>query len=119
MEECENAAGVGEEQRLSGRMRESWESGDFWIMYAVAHSLAFDAICWQKIDPRFYGSTTENTEGLCLLDVKEKDEMELLVACKLKEKATRVLAWGPDEYTMAFRQQLDEERGKDEEKGFS
>lgn len=36
-------------------MCESWESGDFWIMYAATHRFAFDEIYWHKIDPRFYG----------------------------------------------------------------
>jgi hypothetical protein len=40
------------------------------------------------------------------LDEKEKKEMELLVARKLKEMNTRILAWDPDEYTVAFRQQV-------------
>ncbi|KAJ5833567.1 hypothetical protein N7474_001878 [Penicillium riverlandense] len=94
MKDCEDTAiqrgSLGEDQRLSGPMHESWESG--------------------KIDPRFFGPT-ENPEGawkerLDLLDEKEKDEMELLVIRKLKEMDTRTLAWDPDEYTVAFRQQL-------------
>jgi hypothetical protein len=32
--------------------------------------------------------------------------MEELVARKLEEMKTRTLAWVPDEYTLAFRQQL-------------
>ncbi|KAJ5617043.1 hypothetical protein N7537_002157 [Penicillium hordei] len=45
-------------QRLSGPMRESRKSGDFWIAYAARNNFAFDAIYWQKIDRRFFGSTT-------------------------------------------------------------
>jgi len=119
-----------EDQRLSGPMYQSWESGDFWIVYAVLHSFAFDAIYWQKIDTPLFGPTaTENPEEawkerLDLLDEKEKDEMEQLVARKLEEMNTRPLAWDPDEYTVAFRQQLkrkreeaDKEKAKaDEEK---
>lgn len=110
MKDCEDTAikqgRWGEDQRLFDPMRESWESGDFWIMYAASHSFAFDAIYWQKIDPRFFGPA-ENPEGawkerLDLLDEKEKDEMELLVARKLKEMNTRILAWYPDEYTRLF-----------------
>lgn len=80
------------------------------------HSFAFDVIYWQKIDPRFFGPT-ENPEGawkerLDLLDDQERDEMEQLVARKLKEMKTRTLAWDPDEYTLAFHQQLRERKEK-------
>ncbi|RMJ22834.1 Phosphotransferase enzyme family [Aspergillus sp. HF37] len=107
--------------RLSGPMQRGWESGYFWIIYAVTHSFAFDAIYWQKIDPRFFGPTsTENPdeawkERLELLDEKEKEEMDELVARKLKETETRILAWDPDEYTEAFRQKLREWREKENE----
>ncbi|RMJ28406.1 Phosphotransferase enzyme family [Aspergillus sp. HF37] len=110
MKGCEDTAiqqgRLKEDQRLSGPMHQSWEAGDFWIMYAALHSFAFDAIYWQKIDPRFFGPT-ENHDGawkerLDLLNENEKDEMEQLVARKLKEMNTRILAWDPDEYTMLF-----------------
>ncbi|KAJ5724418.1 hypothetical protein N7493_006146 [Penicillium malachiteum] len=39
-----------DDERLSGPMRESWETGDFWIGYAARCNFAFDAIYWQKID---------------------------------------------------------------------
>ncbi|KAJ5121687.1 uncharacterized protein N7515_009648 [Penicillium bovifimosum] len=108
-----------DDQRLSDRMYQSWESGDFWIVYAVLHSFAFDVIYWQKIDPRFFGPT-ENPEGawkerLDLLDDQERDEMEQLVVRKLKEMTTRDLAWDPDEYTLAFHRQLKERKEKPRE----
>lgn len=90
-------------------MRESWEKGDFWILNASLHSFAFDAIYWQKIDPRFFGPTGNPEEAwkkrVDLLTEEEK-EMELLVARKLKEMNTRTLMWDPDEYTVAFRWEL-------------
>ncbi|OQE18560.1 hypothetical protein PENFLA_c021G05343 [Penicillium flavigenum] len=104
-----------EDQRLSGPMYESWESGDFWIMYAATHSFAFDEIYWHKIDPRFFGPTKdkdlEGVEGawkerLCLLDDEGKEEMELLVARKWMGMDTRALSWDPDEYTLAVHEQL-------------
>ncbi|PKX96207.1 uncharacterized protein P174DRAFT_511804 [Aspergillus novofumigatus IBT 16806] len=59
MEACEDIAiqqgRLKEDQRLSGPMQRSRECGDFWIMYAVSHSFAFDAIYSQKIDPRLFG----------------------------------------------------------------
>ncbi|KAJ9296157.1 hypothetical protein DTO271G3_5298 [Paecilomyces variotii] len=83
---------------------------DFWIMYALLHSFAFDVIYWQMIDPRFFGPAERPEEAwkerLSLLNEKERDEMEQLVARKLKEMEVRILAWDPDEYTVAFRRQL-------------
>ncbi|KAL2871409.1 phosphotransferase family protein [Aspergillus lucknowensis] len=110
-----------EDQRLSGHMGQSWESGDFWIMYAVLHSFAFDTIYWRKIDPRFFGPTENPEEAwkerLSLLDEKEQYEMEQQVARKLEDMKTRALAWDPDEYTLAFHQQLKRRREEaDEEK---
>ena len=110
-----------EDKQLSGPMQQSWESGDFWIVYTALHSFAFDAIYWQKIDPRFFGPTESPKdawkERLDLLHEREKDEMEQLIARKVKEMEARVLAWDPDEYTVAFREELKRRREKaDEEK---
>ncbi|KAJ6148706.1 hypothetical protein N7497_010688 [Penicillium chrysogenum] len=130
MIDCENAASVQEEQRLSGPMRESWESGDFWIVYAARRGNAFDSIYWNKIDQRFFGQT-ENAddawrERLGLLSDEEKDEMEELVAKKVKEMESRVLAWDPDEYTLshidiakthAAKQAKKAQGGKEQEEG--
>ena len=108
-----------EHQQLSGPMQQSWESGDFWIMYAMLHSFAFDAIYWQKIDPRFFGPTESPEEAwkerLNLLNKREKDEMEQLVVQKVEEMQTRALEWDPDEYTMAYRQQLKRQKQKEKE----
>ncbi|KAJ5780265.1 hypothetical protein N7457_005425 [Penicillium paradoxum] len=101
----EDAAMIKEEQRLSGPMRESWESGDFWVMYAARNSFAFDSIYWRKIDQRFFGPVGDVEDAwrqrLDLLSDEQKYEMERLVAQKVKEMESRVLAWDPDEYTLA------------------
>jgi hypothetical protein len=97
------------QRRLSDQMQRSWESGDFWVVYAILHSFAFDAIYWQKIDRRFFGPTETDDpseawkERLNLLDQNQKADMERLVTRKLEEIEDRVLAWDPDEYTEAFR----------------
>ncbi|KGO66665.1 Aminoglycoside phosphotransferase [Penicillium italicum] len=102
-------------QRLSSAMRRSWESGDFWIMYAARNNFAFDAIYWQKIDQRFFGPTTSECVGVCdiwkerlhLLEPEEQEFMQKHVDLKLKEMATgEVLAWDPDEYTLEFMRLL-------------
>jgi hypothetical protein len=111
MRDCEDRAiqqgRLKEDQRLSGHMGQSWENGDLWIMYAVLHSFAFDTIYWHKIDTRLFGPT-ESPEGawkerLDFLDEEGKDEMEKLVARKLKEMRSRVLAWDLDKYIVDFR----------------
>ncbi|KAI3100965.1 hypothetical protein CBS147333_8270 [Penicillium roqueforti] len=130
MKNCEDIAiqqgRLREDQQLSGPMNDSWESGDFWILYAALHSFAFDGIYWQKIDSRLFGPTESIEdawkERLDLLDEGQKDEMELLLDRKLQEMNTRVLSWDPDAYTLAFHQQsksqeekANEEKGKREE----
>ena len=43
----------------------------------------------------------------------ERDEMERLVDRKLKGMESSVLVWDPDEYTVAFRQQLKSQERKE------
>ncbi|KAK1146750.1 hypothetical protein N8T08_002511 [Aspergillus melleus] len=95
-----------ENQRLSGPMRHSWESGDFWIAYAARNNFAFDAIYWENIYQRFFGTTDCDMDGiwrqrLDLLNDLEKCEMEDLVDRKTREMETRALAWDPSEYTLS------------------
>lgn len=120
---CEDMDTQHSQRRLSDQMQRSWESGDFWVVYAILHSFAFDTIYWQKIDRRFFGPTETDDpreawkERLNLLDENQKAEMERLVVRKLDEMEDRVLAWDPDEYTEAFRQGLmkrREEKAKDD-----
>ncbi|PWY80878.1 phosphotransferase family protein [Aspergillus sclerotioniger CBS 115572] len=92
---------LSEDRRLSGPMRQSWQSGDFWVSYAVRKSFAFDAIFWQKLDERFFGSTTTPEDSwkkrIELLDDKQKEEMQFIVEKKLAGMKSRVLTWQPDE----------------------
>lgn len=44
------------ETPLSTYMRESWETGRFWLTYAARRSWAFDALFWSFLDERFFGS---------------------------------------------------------------
>ncbi|GFF57781.1 hypothetical protein IFM51744_09330 [Aspergillus udagawae] len=91
-----------EEQRLSGPMQQSWESGDFWVTYAARKNFAFDAVFWKKLDGRFFGpgTSTEDDrwkERIDLLPENERANMEKVVEKKLEEMRTRVLAWEPYE----------------------
>ncbi|KAJ5972672.1 uncharacterized protein N7479_002590 [Penicillium vulpinum] len=99
-----------EGQRLSSRMRDSWQSGDFWVMYAARNNFAFDAIYWKKIDRRFFGTTTYEDDNICdvwrkrlhLLEPEEIELMEKYVDLKLKERNTGLFAWDPNEYTVEW-----------------
>lgn len=89
------------------------------MVYAILNSFAFDSIYWQKIDRRFFGPTETDDpseawkERLELLDQTQRSEMERLVTKKLEEMENRVLAWDPDEYTEAFRQELKRRRAEE------
>ncbi|KAH8712320.1 hypothetical protein HC256_005518 [Beauveria bassiana] len=97
------AAGqLREDQRLSRRMRESWDSGEFWTVYATRESFGFDDVYWAKLDHKFFGPHEGKLEDawmhrLGLLDEQTRAGMEPLVAKKLEEMKTRQLAWEPDE----------------------
>ena len=113
---------IVESQRLSSRMRDSWNSGDFWIMYAARNNFAFDAIYWKKIDQRFFGPT-ENAgdDDICdvwrkrldLLEPEEKEIMEEYVDRKLKETETKPLSWDPDQYTLEYITKMDQDSDSD------
>jgi hypothetical protein len=103
---CEDMDTQHIQRWLSDQMQRSW--GDFWVVYAILHSFAFDAIYWQKTDRRFWGPTQTDDpneawkERLNLLNENQKAEMERLVTRQLDEMEDRVLAWDPDEYTENF-----------------
>lgn len=101
---------------MSDRMRKCWDSGDFWVFYAMRKSFAFDYIFWHKICPRFFGfGANDWRQGLELLDDDQSRDMEHLVKRKLEEMKTRELAWdydgpGPE----AFAVEEDEKEDGDE-----
>ncbi|PYH38612.1 uncharacterized protein BO87DRAFT_393201 [Aspergillus neoniger CBS 115656] len=74
-----------ENDRLSGHMLKSWESGDFWLNYAARKSWAFDMIYWAKIDRRFFGDG-DLSDRIELLTPDERAELEGFVQMKLKAK---------------------------------
>lgn len=93
-----------QDQRLSPKMRASWDSGEFWLMYAARKSFAFDAIFWQELNPRFLGPAAGDVlpppppEHAWLasvgdMDHEEKAVMEDFVERKIQSLETMVLAW--------------------------
>ena len=106
-------------QRLSGLMKESWESGDFWIAYAARNNFAFDLIYWHKIDQRLFGPTSTPIDDvwkqrLVILEPAERAEIERIVAIKVEEMQTRSLAWDPDGYTKEIADTLREDNADKE-----
>jgi len=67
-----------EDHRLSGRLRGSWDSGDFWTVYAARKSFGFDDTYWAKLDHRFFGPHEEELEDawmqrlVCLMSKRER-----------------------------------------------
>ncbi|KAE8340847.1 hypothetical protein BDV24DRAFT_164064 [Aspergillus arachidicola] len=103
-----------EDQRLSSRMPDSWQNGDFWIMYAARNNFAFGTISWKVIDQRFFGPTIYEDDNICsiwrrrlhLLQPEEKSIMEEYVNLKLKDRNTWRLVWDPDEYAVGWIKRL-------------
>ncbi|KAH8693842.1 hypothetical protein BGW36DRAFT_429873 [Talaromyces proteolyticus] len=79
-----------EDDRLSQRMLESWQTGDFWVYYAARRSWAFDMLYWAKIDRRFFGGG-DLMDRFQLLTREERDSMDEFVQRKLLEKEQRTL----------------------------
>jgi len=86
-------------------MRESWETGRFWLSYAARKSWAFDALFWEFLDERFFG-TRENRvpraklwkTRLHLLSEAEKIGMEPFVERKMEEtKERKLVEWDPED----------------------
>lgn len=97
MEEVEKETGH-DSLLLSAYMRESWETGRFWINYAARRSWAFDTIYWKYLDERFFGERAQDipTEELWktrvhLLSEEDRTAMEPLVQTKIEESRERVL----------------------------
>jgi len=90
---------------LSTHMRESWETGRFWLNYAAKNSWAFDTIFWKYLDEKFFGTREEDVTKddlwrtrVDLLSEKEKAAMQSFVEWKMEDKKERILVdWDPEE----------------------
>ncbi|EEP81055.1 predicted protein [Uncinocarpus reesii 1704] len=81
---------ITENDRLSRYMKESWETGDFWVNYAARRSWAFDMIYWAKIDRRFFGAG-DLEDRFRLLTKDEREGIGAFIERKLAEKEDRKL----------------------------
>lgn len=104
MKETEKSFEQGEFE-LSAYMRDSWETGRFWLNYAARKSWAFDAVYWKFLDERFFGKREGNLSPeelwkarINLLSEEEKVAMESMVEIKIAESKERVLVeWDAEE----------------------
>ncbi|PVH76961.1 hypothetical protein DL98DRAFT_550882 [Cadophora sp. DSE1049] len=105
MEKAEND--IGRETLpffLSTHMRESWETGRFWLNYAAKNSRAFDTVFWKYLDEKFFGPREEDISKndlwktrVRLLSEKERAAMEPFVEWKMEDKKTRKsVDWDPE-----------------------
>lgn len=85
-------------QQLAEEMRQSWQTGQFWIVYAAQRAWAFDAIYWRFLDTKFYGPYPEGSipEDVRLgeLTAEQVAAMDGFVARKMREKEEkRLVDW--------------------------
>ncbi|KAK4034488.1 phosphotransferase [Parachaetomium inaequale] len=72
---------------LSTYMRESWETGRFWLSYGARKSWAFDMAYWKFLDERLH-----------LLTDRERAALEPFVERKMRESKDRIIVdWDPVE----------------------
>jgi len=108
MQKAETMAGSEKECMavpLSTYMRESWETGRFWLSYAARNSWAFDRIFWKFLDERFFGTHRDKVPlnelwktRLHLLSEAERNAMEAFVERKMEEtKERKLVDWDPED----------------------
>ena len=90
---------------LSTYMRESWETGRFWLSYGARKSWAFDMAYWKFLDERLFG---EREAGVLkqdlwktrvhLLTDQERAALEPFVERKMRESQNRTIVdWDSEE----------------------
>ncbi|KAJ3533091.1 hypothetical protein NM208_g8141 [Fusarium decemcellulare] len=95
---------------LSTYMRESWETGRFFLSYGARKSWAFDTMYWKFLDERFFGDRDSGVvkndlwkTRVHLLSEEERAAMEAFVERKMAEsKERRIVDWDPDEAQERF-----------------
>lgn len=105
VEDQEDGAAFLDGLPLSAHMRESWETGRFWLNYAARKSWAFDAVFWIFLDERFFGPRDPEVldknlwkTRLHLLSDEQQEMMEPFVKRKMDESRDRTLVeWDPTE----------------------
>ncbi|KKZ67121.1 hypothetical protein EMCG_07180 [[Emmonsia] crescens] len=78
-----------ESQRLSGRMKNSMDSGLFWFCLAARKSFMFDDIYWTFLHERYFGHL--NSDQLSLLAQDERNELDEFVHTKMQQAKEETL----------------------------
>lgn len=85
-------------------MRQSWEAGRFWLIYAIRKEWTFDFIFRKSLHERFLGKRLKNItkeaywgSRIDLLTDKEREATEPSVEKMLNESKERILVDGWDE----------------------
>ncbi|RHZ53653.1 phosphotransferase family protein [Aspergillus thermomutatus] len=74
-----------ESQRLSIAMKNSLETGLFWICLTSRHGSMFDEIYWSFIDPKYFGPFTTIEDRLGLLSAEERAAIDSVVEQKMHQ----------------------------------
>ncbi|POS71615.1 phosphotransferase [Diaporthe helianthi] len=102
---------------MSRYMRESWETGRFWLSYATRKAWGFDEVYWKCLDERLFGKRPDDvprerlwTTRLHLLTDRERDFLEPFVRRRGEETKERKLidCWDIEEVRKRFREFLGE-----------
>lgn len=105
-------------QPWSVYMRQSWETGRFWLNYAIRKGWAFDSIYWKFLDEKFFGARPKDISKeqywlsrIYLLTEKEREAMEPFVERKMNESREKVLVddWDENEVRRRFAEVLFDE----------
>ncbi|KAF5583639.1 kinase-like domain protein [Fusarium subglutinans] len=99
---------------LSRYMRESWQTGRFFLSYAARKSWAFDAMYWNFLDERFFGDRDPGVvkgdlwkTRIDLLSDDERAAMEPFVQRKMAGgKERRIVEWDETEAQRRFSELL-------------
>ncbi|KAJ5634103.1 phosphotransferase enzyme family protein [Penicillium herquei] len=79
-----------EHHRLSNKMAESMENGNFWFCLAARKSFMFDDIYWAFLDQRYFGDGSPE-DRISLLSQEELEELERLVPLKMQQAIENTL----------------------------
>lgn len=99
---------------LSTYMRESWETGRFWLTYVARKSWAFETIFWKYLDERFFGLREQGLPRnhywkarIDLLSEDERNAMEPFVERKMEtRKERKIVDWDPEAAKCCFAELL-------------
>ncbi|KAH8656616.1 phosphotransferase [Tricladium varicosporioides] len=92
---------------LAQKMRESWETGRFWLNYVARKSWAFDCVYWKFLDEKLFGERGNDIlkkdlwkARINLLSDEERRGIEPFVERKMEQIEERVLVEWHEEDAM-------------------